>query len=159
MKTAFVSGSFGVLAALVLSVALPAEAATYNVAVNGSHFSPATLPIEVGDTVVWENTDAFFSHSTISDLPSSDPNYWNGWLFDEGDTFSFTFNHVTGDNGNDSIYAGGSSVSTVILGDGNNTVNLGAGDAYTFPDLFNRVLETSMYDGYGGSVPKHRHQP
>jgi plastocyanin len=79
---------------MIILAAKPTEAATYNVTINGSAFSPATLTIAVGDTVVWENTDAFFSHATTSDLSASDLNYWNGWLFDEGDTFSQTFNNA-----------------------------------------------------------------
>jgi plastocyanin len=90
----FVYGSFGMLAGFLLSVALPAEAATYFVTVNGSGFSPATLEIEPGDTVIWENGDDIFSHSTTSDLALFDPNFWNGLLVDVGDTFALTFNNL-----------------------------------------------------------------
>jgi plastocyanin len=94
MKQAFLSGSLGVLISLILLIGLPAEATTHYVTVNGSSFSPATLPIEPGDTVVWENTEDFFPHTTTSDLPVLDPNYWNGLLVGQGDTFAHTFNNV-----------------------------------------------------------------
>ena len=60
---------------LILSIALPAEATTHYVTVNGSSFSPATLTIEPGDTVVWDNVDDLFPHTTTSDLSMFDPNY------------------------------------------------------------------------------------
>jgi plastocyanin len=92
MKQAFLSGSFGVLISLILLIALPAEAATRYVTVNGPSFSPATLTIAPGDTVVWENTEDFFPHTTTSDLSLSDPNCWDGLLVGQGDTFDHTFN-------------------------------------------------------------------
>ena len=78
MKKKFSSGGFGMLTTLILLVALPAEAATYDVTVNGSSFSPDALTIDVGDTVVWENLDDTSAHSTTSDLSVINPNYWNG---------------------------------------------------------------------------------
>lgn len=80
---------------LILSVALPAQATTHNITVNGSYFSPAALTIETGDTVVWENTDnTDFPHTSTSDLALLDPNYWNGLMVSQGDTFDHTFNTV-----------------------------------------------------------------
>lgn len=76
---------------LFLMLSLSATAAAHYVTVNGSAFSPATLTIEVGDTVIWENTDDFFSHSTTSDLGILEPGYWNGWLINQGDTYDLTF--------------------------------------------------------------------
>ncbi len=94
MKQAFLSRSFGVLISLILSIALSAEATTYYVTVNGSSFSPATLTIEPGDTVVWENVDDLFPHTTTSDLSMFDPNFWDGLMVSQGDTFAQTFNNV-----------------------------------------------------------------
>jgi len=55
---------------LILAISIPMKAATFYVGVNGSHFSPATLTIEVGDTVVWEDQDNFGDpHTTTSTLP------------------------------------------------------------------------------------------
>ena len=89
------SGRFGVLVSLVLAVARPAAATNTMVTVKGSHFSPAALTIELGDTVVWENTDASdFPHTTTSDLALLDPNYWNGLLASQSDTFDHPFNTV-----------------------------------------------------------------
>ena len=52
-----------VLALLLLAPA--ARAATHNVTVNNFEFNPAVVDIEVGDTVVWTNTDGI--HSVTSD--------------------------------------------------------------------------------------------
>lgn len=95
MKKAFLFGSFSVVISLILFLSQPADAATYNVTINGSSFSPATLTITAGDTVVWENTDASdFPHTTTSDLALLDPNYWNGLLASQSDTFDHPFNTV-----------------------------------------------------------------
>ena len=100
--------------ALVLLLALSAKATTYYVTVNDFGFSPATLTIEVGDTVVWENADDLFSHSTTSTLSFSNPNYWNGLLVNLGDTFGQTFNNVGGFNYFDQLGSGTGTI-TVIL--------------------------------------------
>jgi plastocyanin len=77
---------------LILSLfSLSVSATTHYVTVNGASFSPATLTIDVGDTVVWENTDDFFSHSTTSDLDLLNTGYWNGWLVELGDTYAHAF--------------------------------------------------------------------
>ena len=71
------------------------QAADYYIGVDGSGFSPAMLEINVGDTVVWENTDdTDYPHTTTSDLNIFDPGYWDGYMFSLGDTFSWTFNSV-----------------------------------------------------------------
>jgi plastocyanin len=75
----------------IFLAARPAAAAIHNVTVNESTFSPALLTINVGDTVVWENVDEFFFHTTTSDLAASDPNYWAGIMVDQGDTFDHVF--------------------------------------------------------------------
>jgi plastocyanin len=80
--------------ALLISVGLPMQAETHHVTVDGSGFAPASLPVQVGDTVVWENVDDWdFSHTTTSTLGMFDPNYWNGYLVSLGDTFARTFNN------------------------------------------------------------------
>src|SRR5664279_4387404 len=94
MKKKLLFNCFGLLTSLFLAVALPAEAATTNVTVNGSIFSPDALAIEVGDTVVWENLDDTFSHTTTSDLVFSNPDYWDGLMVNQFDTFAHTFNNV-----------------------------------------------------------------
>lgn len=72
----------------------PILAADYYVGVDDSGFSPATQTIEVGDTVIWVNNDEFFPHTTTSDLNFFDPDYWNGTMASQDDTFSWTFNSV-----------------------------------------------------------------
>jgi plastocyanin len=113
MKKKFSSGGFGVLTTLILLVALPAEAATYDVTVNGSSFSPATLTIEAGDMVVWENLDDTSAHSTTSDLSVINPNYWNDLLVNSGDTFGFTFNNVGIFTYHDQLDSGTGSITVI----------------------------------------------
>ena len=85
---------FGLIISFIFFLALAAKAATHYVTVNGSNFSPDTLTIDVGDTVVWENTDDTFSHTTTSDLSFFNPNYWDGLLVSQGDTYGVTFNNT-----------------------------------------------------------------
>lgn len=77
---------------LSLLSSLSTRGADFHVFANASSFSPNTVQIAVGDTVTWENNDPFFPHTTTSDLQLTDPNYWNGFIIDQGDTFTTTFN-------------------------------------------------------------------
>lgn len=97
------------------------DAADYYIGVDGSGFSPATQTIEVGDTVIWVNNDEFFPHTTTSDLNIFDPGYWDGYLVNQDDTFSWTFNsvgtfayHDNADNGIGTIIVNASSVTPTI---------------------------------------------
>src|ERR1044071_5788990 len=83
-----------VIAGLLAMAGLQLPAANYFVSVDDSGFSPATQTISVGDTVLWVNLDGSASHSTTSDLPVTDPNYWSGLMLDFLDTFSQQFNSV-----------------------------------------------------------------
>lgn len=85
--------AFPLIGWLLLSAGMPVWAGTYQVSVNGTAFSPATLPISVGDTVVWMNNHAGSSHTTSSDLPAANPNYWSG-VMAASETFSQTFNRL-----------------------------------------------------------------
>ncbi len=72
-----------------------ARSATYNVLVDGSGFSPATLPINVGDTVVWvNNDDNDDAHTATSDLSPTKQDYWNAYLFNYEDFYAKTFNNA-----------------------------------------------------------------
>jgi plastocyanin len=94
MKQGMSKGAFFSPLAILLILGLSTQAATYYVTVDDVRFSPSTLTIEAGDTVVWENTDDFdFPHTTTSTLGVLDPDYWNGYLLGLGDTFSKTFNN------------------------------------------------------------------
>jgi plastocyanin len=95
MSKAILSVSFLLFTGFCCSITPPAVAATYNVTVDDSGFSPAELTVEAGDTVVWENVDeSDFPHTTTSDLDFFDPNYWDGPLYSLGDTYPHTFNSV-----------------------------------------------------------------
>lgn|ERR1019366_3601036 len=113
-RTKLLSVSCGLLVILLFAIALPGHAADHNVTVNGFSFSPATLTIETGDTVIWENADDIFPHTTTSDLSLFDPNYWNGLLVNQGDTFSFTFNSAGTFTYHDQLDSGTGTI-TVIL--------------------------------------------
>ena len=72
----------------------PAAADTFYVYVDDAGFTPATLNISVGDTVIWVNNDELFPvHTTTSDLLITDPDYWYGLLSGEGDSYTNTFNN------------------------------------------------------------------
>jgi plastocyanin len=83
------------VATILLCTIFLVRGETFYVSVDGSGFSPASLPIHVGDTVVWENVDDFdFPHTATSTLDIFDPNYWNGTMTGNGDTFPWTFNNA-----------------------------------------------------------------
>jgi len=107
---------------LLLTAGFPVVAETHSVGVNESGFSPATLAIKAGDTVVWVNYDEFFPHTTTSDLSLFDANYWNGLLVEAFDTFAHTFNsvgtftyHDQIDTGTGTIIVSGPATSGVQL--------------------------------------------
>ena len=112
-RTKFLSVGCGLLVTQFFTVALSGHAADHNVTVNGSSFSPATLTIETGDAVIWENAEDF-PHTTTSDLSFFDPNYWDGPLASQGDTFSFTFNSAGTFTYHDQTSSGTGTI-TVIL--------------------------------------------
>lgn len=59
---------------------------TYSVSIQNFAFSPSTLTIHVGDTVIWTNSDSV-SHSVRSDSGSE----INSALLGNGQTYSHTF--------------------------------------------------------------------
>jgi len=110
-----IPGRFISLVGFALALVIPIDAATFYVGVNRSHFSPAALTIEIGDTVVWENQDDFDdSHTTTSTLPFSNPDYWNGVLVDVGDTFAHTFNNTGIFNYDDQLDTGTGTITVVL---------------------------------------------
>jgi len=153
MRKSFPKLTLSLIAALLALVGLRLDGATYQVAVDDSGFSPATLTINVGDTVVWVNLDDTFSHTTTSDLPVTNPNYWNGLLVDFFDTFAQQFNSVGRFTYHDQLDIG---TGTIIVS-GTNTppaVNLTSplpDAAFSAPATF--TLEASASDpDAGGSV-------
>jgi plastocyanin len=79
------------VASLVVVLACPASAATANVSITDNQYTPATVTINVGDTVTW--TDNGSAHSVTSDDGTSfdsSPNCPSTCLAN-GDTFSHTF--------------------------------------------------------------------
>src|SRR5436190_1294067 len=88
--------------ALFISVALAliwcchaAFAATFSVSMRNFVFSPASLTINVGDTVTW--TDQQGNHDTVAGVGGVPSGVWNSnnqyhRLMNVTETFSFTFN-------------------------------------------------------------------
>jgi plastocyanin len=74
-------------AVLVISLAaLPsAQAATFNVSITKSGFSPSALTVAVGDTVVWTNADTSSHQLESKSAGFASP------LLSSGQTFSFTY--------------------------------------------------------------------
>ena len=77
---------FAATAALVLTTASPAVAATRNISIYGSEFRPRTTTISAGDTVVWTNRDNA-NHQIVSDT-----GVFVSPILRPRQTFSFTFN-------------------------------------------------------------------
>lgn len=71
--------------ALLLSSAAATEATRHKVTITGGQFSPATLEIKAGDTVIWENRDDK-DHTAIADDKS-----FNSGNIRAGASFSHTF--------------------------------------------------------------------
>jgi hypothetical protein len=94
MTQGIFSWSLRLLAATLTVAVVQLQAMTHYISVSESGFAPATLNINVGDTVVWVNDDEIFSHTTTSDLGIFDPDYWNGVLVEFESSFSQTFNNV-----------------------------------------------------------------
>ena len=62
---------------------------TYNVSIQNVAFSPSTLTIHVGDTVVWTNKDSVI-HTVTSDTGTE----LNSANLSNGETYSHTFNQA-----------------------------------------------------------------
>lgn len=60
------------------------SAKTYNISIANFAFSPASLNINKGDTVVWTNNDSVPHQISGNSL--------NGQVMNKGQTYSFTFN-------------------------------------------------------------------
>ena len=82
------------IVATLLAATLQSRAALQFVGVDERGFLPATLNINVGDTVMWINLDELDSHTTTSDLQFPDPDAWHAILFEYDDTFAKVFNNV-----------------------------------------------------------------
>lgn len=82
-----------VAAFVVTALAVSADIATQNVNVGpGLAFSPSTVTVLPGETVIWTFQGA--PHSTTSNATSG-PEFWDsGIVFTVGQTFSHTFNTV-----------------------------------------------------------------
>ena len=76
-----------VLTASLMTLALPALAGGTNVNVIDFAFSPASVSINVNDSVTWNWTGSFAHTST-----SNPTNLWNSGILSHGATFSHTFN-------------------------------------------------------------------
>jgi plastocyanin len=77
---------------MVTVLAQGALAATTNVSIQGSAFSPSGVRVRQGDTVKWTNND-FQTHTATSDGydGTSGPQLWNSGVLGHAATYSFTF--------------------------------------------------------------------
>ncbi|TMK85704.1 MAG: hypothetical protein E6G44_06190 [Actinobacteria bacterium] len=81
------AASTSLLLLLSLAVGGPASAATRGVSQVDFSFSPSTITIAVGDTVVWTNKAATTPHTTTSNT-----GLWDSGTMNPGASFSHTFN-------------------------------------------------------------------
>jgi plastocyanin len=123
MKLSSPMARMGLSAVVLALTGMGMRGETHFVGVDDSGFSPAEQSIAVGDTVVWVNNDEFFPHTTTSDLLVTDPDYWNGALFDFEDTFQKTFNnpgtfyyHDAASTSTGSIIVGPAMAPNIVLG-------------------------------------------
>ncbi|HEY1856872.1 cupredoxin domain-containing protein [Acidocella sp.] len=70
----------------VLLAAAPALAATETVTINNYTFTPATLTVHAGDTVIWTNQDSIPHTATALDGKSFDSG-----AIDPGESWKFVF--------------------------------------------------------------------
>lgn len=71
----------------VALVARPAGAANHNVEIKEFQFTPSSITVAVGDTVIWTHLDGT-NHTVTSDQPG----LFDSPLMNRGSTFRFTFN-------------------------------------------------------------------
>lgn len=79
------------------STSVPESGATYNVGIMNFTFSPDTLTINAGDTVVWTNIDSV-NHDVVSDSGSelNSTSLLNGQKYSHTFTKTGTFNYHCG---------------------------------------------------------------
>jgi plastocyanin len=69
------------------TVVAPSKAATKSVMIMGYTYSPASLTVNVGDTVTWTNMDTAPHTVTVTDGPVK----FDSGTMQKGDTYSYTF--------------------------------------------------------------------
>jgi plastocyanin len=78
---------FAILAGIAL-LATPADAASVHVSIQPEAFSPKTVTVSQGATVIWTNTDGIDHTSTSND------GFWDSGHIMAGHTFSVTFRNA-----------------------------------------------------------------
>jgi plastocyanin len=147
MKTHRLPRLFGL--ALLLMSNVSGWGATHLVFVDDSGFSPDTLNISAGDTVVWFNDDEFFPHTTTSDLTPLEADYWNALLVDYLDSYSKTFNRPGRFTYHDEV---GDGLGTIIVGGANpppvvTITQPAANSTFSAPASFDIVAQASDANG------------
>src|ERR1051325_5657077 len=88
--------TFRQIARLSLGLALavfsgpPANATQVTIDINNSAFNPSSQTINVGDSVMWMNSD-FTTHTTTSGEPGAPDGGWDSGFLAPGQTSSHTF--------------------------------------------------------------------
>lgn len=92
MNARFIGFPFFLIMGLLVSFVFPIRSDAVNVSWDSDHgFSPAAVTINLGDTVIWVDNDDTFPTQVTSDNSIFEPNYFQFYLVEEGDTYSFTF--------------------------------------------------------------------
>jgi plastocyanin len=81
------------------------------VAITSSGFVPNQVTINVGDSILWFNSDSNSVHTTTSDKPPGDPDYWNRSL-NYFEFYTRTFTHAGNFTYHDSL---SSFTGTIIV--------------------------------------------
>ncbi len=103
----------GGIMGLLLASALQVHADTVYVGWDSdTGFSPVTVEIHSGDTLVWMDKDPYFSTYVTSDAPVGQPNYFQISLINEGDAYGLDFNSLGSFDYHD-VYGNHGSVTVV----------------------------------------------
>ncbi len=79
----------GAVGLFTVGAAVPAGATTHTVSIVDFAFTPATLTVQAGDTVVWTN------HGAVAHTVTADDGSFNSGTINPGQTFSHTFATAT----------------------------------------------------------------
>ena len=104
--------AFLFIATVVISANFPSSAhAQQFVSITASGFTPNQLTISIGDSVLWFNYDSNSVHTTTSDKPPGDADYWNRSL-NYFEFYTRTFQHAGTFTYHDNV---GSFTGTIIV--------------------------------------------
>jgi plastocyanin len=142
----FIPRLFSVLTVSILAAASTPQAADHLVSMTASWtFSPASIEIEVGDTVMWLNRDDFDDH----DATSTDPNaMWSTGLVAPDESVTLQFLAAGTYPYRDSIYGSIGMTGTIVVKGGSTvTPAVELTNAARLPDGAFRFTLTNLAPG------------